>query len=98
MKKVFFSLAVTFISLAAISQNTGNISAAIKNSVPRPRLVIGIVIDQMRWDYLYRFYDRYSEDGGFKTLLQQGFSCDNTLIPYTPTVTACGHAGIYTGS
>lgn len=67
-------------------------------SLKRPKLVVGIVVDQMRWDYLYRFYDRYAEDGGFKRLLNSGFSCENTLIPYAPTVTACGHASIYTGS
>ena len=64
----------------------------------RPKIVVGIVVDQMRWDFLYRYYDRYSENGGFKRLLNQGFSCENTMIPYAPTVTACGHASIYTGS
>ncbi len=63
----------------------------------RPKLVVGMVVDQMRWDYLYRYYDRYA-NGGFKRLLNDGFSAENTLIPYTPTVTACGHASIYTGS
>ena len=59
---------------------------------------MGIVVDQMRWDFLYRYYNRYAENGGFKRLMKQGFNCDNTLIPYAPTVTACGHASIYTGS
>ena len=59
---------------------------------------MGIVIDQMRWDYLYKFYSLYSETGGFKRMLNQGFSCENTFIPYTPTVTAAGHTSIYTGS
>ena len=63
----------------------------------RPRIVVGIVIDQMRWDYLYRFYDRYSPNG-FKRIMREGFNCDNTFIPYTPTQTAAGHASIYTGS
>ncbi len=63
----------------------------------KPKLVVGIVIDQMRWDYLYRFSQVYSA-GGFKRLLGEGFSCDNTLIPYTPTYTAPGHTCIYTGS
>lgn len=67
-------------------------------SLQRPKLVVGIVVDQMRWDYLYRYYDRYAANGGFKRMLNQGFACNNTLIPYTPTVTACGHASIYTGS
>jgi predicted AlkP superfamily pyrophosphatase or phosphodiesterase len=66
--------------------------------VPRPKLVVGLVVDQMRWDYLYRYYDRYVAKGGFKRLLNQGFSCENTMIPYTPTVTGCGHSSIYTGS
>jgi len=63
----------------------------------RPRLVIGIVVDQMRWDYLYRYYDRFGE-GGFKRLIKEGMNCDNTMIPYAQTVTAAGHAAIYTGT
>ncbi|XJV67853.1 alkaline phosphatase PafA [Pedobacter foliorum] len=63
----------------------------------RPKLVIGLVVDQMRWDYLYRYYNRYSE-GGFKRMVNEGFSAENTFIPYTPTYTACGHSSIYTGS
>ncbi len=73
-------------------------SIAQAQSLPRPKLVVGIVIDQMRWDYLYRYYDRYASNGGFKRMLNQGFTCENTLIPYAPTVTGCGHASIYTGS
>lgn len=63
----------------------------------RPKLVVGIVVDQMRWDYLYRFYNRY-QSGGFKRLLGEGFTCENTMIPYVPTVTAAGHTCVYTGS
>jgi predicted AlkP superfamily pyrophosphatase or phosphodiesterase len=66
-------------------------------SVDRPKLVVGIVIDQMRWDYLYRYYDRYGGDG-FKRLLRHGFSCDNTQINYLPSFTAVGHTCIFTGS
>ncbi len=65
--------------------------------VARPKLVVGIVIDQMRWDHLYRFGNRYGADG-FKRILKEGFSCENTFIPYTPTYTAPGHASVYTGS
>ena len=71
---------------------------SFSQSVPRPKLVVGIVIDQMRWDYLYRYYDRYAANGGFKRLLSKGFTCENTLVPYIPTVTGAGHASIYTGS
>jgi len=65
--------------------------------VKRPKLVVGIVVDQMRWDYLYRYANRYGE-GGFKRMLKQGFSCDNTRIDYLPAFTAVGHTCIFTGS
>ncbi|HVI47869.1 MAG TPA: alkaline phosphatase PafA [Chitinophaga sp.] len=63
----------------------------------RPKLVVGIMVDQMRWDYLYRYYDRYGNTG-FKRLLREGFSCEQTMINYVPSVTACGHAAVYTGT
>jgi len=67
------------------------------NKIPRPKLVVGIVVDQMRWDYLYRFYNRY-QNNGFKRLLNEGFSCENTQVNYIPTFTGPGHTCIYTGS
>ena len=66
--------------------------------VKRPKLVVGIVVDQMRWDYLYRYYDRYDNNGGFKRMLNEGFSCENTFINYIPSYTAIGHTSIFTGS
>ncbi|MEJ2163516.1 MAG: alkaline phosphatase family protein [Robiginitalea sp.] len=66
------------------------------NSNP-PRLVVGVVIDQMRFDYLYKYQDHYGE-GGFKRLLREGFNFKNTHFDYVPTVTASGHASIYTGA
>ncbi|MFM7645924.1 MAG: alkaline phosphatase PafA [Sphingomonadales bacterium] len=65
---------------------------------PRPRLVVGLMLDQMRWDYLYRYADRFTDKGGFRRMLGEGNSCEQTLIPYTPTVTACGHSSVYTGT
>jgi len=67
------------------------------DTVKRPKLVVGIVVDQMRWDYLYRYYDRFTA-GGFKRLMRQGFSCDNTMINYLPSYTAVGHSCVFTGS
>ena len=61
----------------------------------RPKLVVGIVVDQMRWDYLYTY--TWGE-GGFNTLLQDGYRCNNTIIDYVPTVTAAGHASIFSGT
>lgn len=63
----------------------------------KPKLVVGIVVDQMRYDYLVRFYDKYGDDG-FKRLLSGGFNFTNAVYDYVPTYTACGHASIYTGT
>ncbi len=76
---------------------TNTIIAQSKADTSRPKLIVGIVIDQMRWDFLYKYSARYTQNG-FKRLINQGFSCENTFIPYAPTVTAAGHASIYTGS
>lgn len=81
-----------FVFLASVSH-----SYAQNKAIPRPKLVVGIVVDQMRWDYLYRYYDRYS-DGGFKRLMSEGFNCQNTMINYLPSFTGPGHACVYTGS
>jgi len=70
---------------------------AQKSTVERPKLVVGIVVDQMRWDYLYRFADRYGKDG-FVRLLKQGYSNENCMINYLPAFTAPGHSCIYSGS
>lgn len=84
-------------SLVCIATLFCTFPAAAQQDVPRPKLVVGIMVDQMRWDYLYRYYDRYGE-GGFKRLLNNGFTCENTYIPYLPTYTAIGHSTVYTGS
>jgi predicted AlkP superfamily pyrophosphatase or phosphodiesterase len=63
----------------------------------KPKLVVGIVVDQMRYDYLTRFTDRYGQNG-FKRLLNNGFSIENAYYNYIPTYTAVGHASIYTGT
>ena len=63
----------------------------------KPKLVIGIVVDQMRYDYLTRYWDKYGE-GGFKKLINGGFNCKNTNYNYMPTYTGPGHASIYTGT
>lgn len=73
------------------------IAAFASGRQERPKLVVGIVVDQMRWDYLYRYYDRFGEDG-FKRLMNNGFNCENVMLNYIPTVTAIGHTSIYTGS
>lgn len=68
-----------------------------QNPFRRPKLVVGVVVDQMRWDYLYRYQERFG-DNGFKRLMREGFNCENTMLNYIPAVTAIGHTSIYTGS
>jgi len=91
LKNIFLALCSLWLTIFSFSQSQH------KGGIARPKLVIGLVVDQMRWDYLYRYYDLYSTKG-FKRLLNEGFSCENTLIPYLPTYTAPGHVCIYTGS
>jgi predicted AlkP superfamily pyrophosphatase or phosphodiesterase len=71
--------------------------ASKSSKLARPKLVVGIVVDQMRYDYLYRYYDQYVE-GGFKRMMNEGFNCRNNHYSYALTVTAAGHASVYTGS
>ena len=74
MNKVFSFIALAFLGCGTVSAQQVNASGVL-----RPKLVVGIVVDQMRWDYLYRYQKRYGE-GGFKRLLNEGFSCENTRI------------------
>ena len=87
------------LSVIALAVISAGIFAQKNNTsqLERPKLVVGLVVDQMRWDYLYRYYDKYGNDG-FKRLLNQGYSLNNVHINYIPTVTALGHTSIYTGS
>jgi predicted AlkP superfamily pyrophosphatase or phosphodiesterase len=66
-------------------------------SSDKPKLVVGIVVDQMRYDYLYRFYDKYSSFG-IKRLMNEGFNCRNNQYHYAATITGPGHAHVYSGS
>ncbi len=85
MKKVITFLFAAVLALPGFS------------AIQRPKLVVGLVVDQMRWDYLYFYYEQY-QDGGLRRLVDDGYSFENTMINYVPTVTAIGHSSIYTGS
>lgn len=94
MKQNIILLRVVLV--AVLASIFGSVKANAQG-VERPKLVVGIVVDQMRWDYLYRYNDLYCE-GGFKRLMAEGFNCENTMINYLPSVTAIGHTSIFTGS
>ena len=104
MNRLFKTLRL-FISISSATLNRGvwgllffmfafNAGAKIN----RPKLVVGVVVDQMRWDYFYYYYDKATANGGLRRLVDQGFSCENCMINYVPSVTAAGHASVYTGS
>lgn len=88
MKK--FLLGLVVLSFNAIAQPSGR-------DIERPKLVVGIVVDQMRQEYLYRFYSKFG-NGGFKRMMNDGFMLKNAHYNYTPTVTGPGHASVYTGT
>jgi len=69
----------------------------VKELEARPKLVVGIMVDQMRWDYLTRYYERYG-DGGFRRMMAEGYNCNRLNINYLPAVTAVGHTAVYTGT
>lgn len=91
-------IAIFFISTFQVqAQNSKNSSDKDNTIKTSPKLIVGIVVDQMRYDYLTRFYDRYG-DGGFKRMMREGYNLKNNHYNYVPTYTAPGHTSIYTGS
>ena len=96
MKNVLFLVLVSFLIFNSNAQSKVD-RLESENSNQKPKLIVGIVVDQMRYDYITRFYNKYSENG-FKRLINKGFSCENTHFNYIPTYTAVGHTSIYTGT
>jgi len=62
-----------------------------------PKLVVVIIIDQFRGDYLERYRDQFGE-GGFRLLLDHGASFTDCNYDYANTRTAPGHATLFTGA
>lgn len=88
MKKIWILFFLSVLSFGPILAQT---------EAKKPKLVVGIIVDQMRQEYLYRFADRY-QDGGFKRLMKDGFMMKNGHYNYIPTYTGPGHASVYTGT
>lgn len=91
-KQLFFCFSI-LLSLTVKAQK----NPVKSNEFERPKLVVGIVVDQMRYDYISRFWNGYSE-GGFKRLVKEGFNFKNNHYNYAPTSTGPGHASVYTGT
>lgn len=95
MKSLITGIVVlTYFFSLAQAPKPGNIPGP---NAENPKLVVGIVIDQMRYDYITRYWDKFG-NGGFKRLMGEGFNCMNTFYNYVPTYTGPGHASIYTGT
>lgn len=92
MRNAFLAIAFSLFGISLSAQ-----TPVAATTPERPKLVVGLVVDQMRWDFLYRYSEKYGQ-GGFKRLLREGYSCENTHINYSPSYTACGHTCVYTGS
>lgn len=91
LRRSFLLFTFCFFAATAFAQ------IASQGSKGKPKLLVGLVIDQMRWDYLYKYKEQYGAKG-FNRLIKEGFTAENAMIPYTPTYTAPGHTCIYTGS
>lgn len=96
MKNTFF-MTLALLAFGCKAQQSAQMNATSSFDQKKPKLVVGIVVDQMRYEYLYRYADRYSENG-FKKLMGEGFNCRNHQYHYASTVTGPGHAHVYTGS
>jgi predicted AlkP superfamily pyrophosphatase or phosphodiesterase len=88
------SLSLSSLAPGQAQQRNRNGNRAAAKKV---RLVLGIVIDQFRADYLNRFEDQFVE-GGFKRLVRDGANFANARYIHTPTYTACGHATFMSGA
>lgn len=94
MKKFFVpALALALFTVTLRAQTAAKPAPA----ATQPKLVVGIIVDQMRYDYIYRFWNKFGSDG-FKRLVNEGYFCRNTNYNYVPTYTGPGHTSVYTGS
>ncbi|MFB9057236.1 alkaline phosphatase PafA [Mariniflexile ostreae] len=96
MKTLVLGLLVLVTSISCKAQQDTSVEILNQDN-ERPKLVVGIVVDQMRYDYLTRFYNKFG-DNGFKRMMREGFNCKNNHFNYIPTYTGPGHASVYTGT
>ena len=100
MKNLVFYILAILIFVNCKAQDNAVENSAMNETIvnqEKPKLVVAIVVDQMRYDYLTRFDSKYGE-GGFKRLIKEGFNCKNNHFNYIPTKTGPGHASIFTGT
>jgi len=93
MSRAAFS--ITLALLVSLATARG-IAAPVPATAPGPRLVVILVVDQMRADYVERFGHQWT--GGFRRLMDEGAWFRLAAYPYLTTVTCVGHSTIVTGS
>jgi len=91
-RDLFIITLLFFVSLFYVSAQSGP-----KIPSGKPKLIVGIVIEQMRYEYLPRYWDKLSNKG-FKRLINGGSLCRNARYNYLFTQSAPGHSTISTGS
>ena len=103
MKILFPTCAAALFVLGCSVRTEVNVGNHI--ALDKPKLVVGITVDQMRADYLTRFgaWDDVDSPatfgkGGFRRMVEEGFTCRDHQFGYAPTYTGPGHASIYTGT
>ncbi|HXJ39148.1 MAG TPA: alkaline phosphatase family protein, partial [Bryobacteraceae bacterium] len=84
------------LALLTITSALAAFAAAPPPPPKKPKLVLGIVVDQFRYDYLLRFRSEYT--AGLKRLLDQGAVFDDAHYIHFPTVTAVGHSTFLSGA
>jgi|TARA_B110000259_G_scaffold63234_1_gene74751 hypothetical protein len=94
---MYYKVICLFLFFSVFSCKNSLEVSSYKASNNKPKLVVGVVVDQMRFEYLNRFKNKYSSQG-FLRLINQGYSCNNHHFNYIPTVTGPGHASIFSGT
>ena len=102
MKKILILTLIIFTGFQSFAQKKSkgisfSLQVGSENKIEKTKLVVGIVVDQMRYDYIYRFWNDFGDDG-FKKLINKGHFFRNAQFGYVPTYTGPGHASIYTGT
>lgn len=91
IRSIYITIVLLLISFSGLSAQGAYIPP------DKPRLVIGIVIEQFRYDYIDKYWDNFSE-GGLKRLINEGTFCKNASYDFFFTQSAPAHATIVTGT